>query len=260
MTRSPSETLILPYKARVLSGLIISNNLADATNDIDIAAGFACDDSGYVWPLAAGITRQLDVSFGTGNGGRLGGAIANGTYHVWMLRNTVTGALDIAFDTFADSTATNVPANWVKVCRIASILREAAAIVLFTQIGDTFIRKNSATDHNPISVGTSDVTLTVSVPDGLNIEALIRASTNVSATTSILCVWSPLQNSQTVTGTGADGFNVGGAAGGASSFYGGADLRLFTNTTRNLYAKSSTASRNLYISTLGWVDRRGWGA
>src|SRR3990167_5278425 len=116
--------------------------------------GILYADTGSAWtqialgPLAAdlaetlttAITKQLDAAWavGTNQGGRMSAAaIANTTYHVPLIKRVDTGVVDVGLDVSA--TAPTLPTNYTKFRRIGSILREAGAIVAFSQIGDEFL-------------------------------------------------------------------------------------------------------------------------
>lgn len=86
--------------AGMLSGFRLSNNLSDATNDIDISAGACASEpamNGNIQELdfidlipGEELTKRLDAAWasGTGNGGLDQGSIANATYHVFMISGT----------------------------------------------------------------------------------------------------------------------------------------------------------------------------
>jgi hypothetical protein len=68
------DITIPPLRSSLVDGLILSNNVTDATNDIDIAAGVATAYDGTYWrpfELTSAITKRLDAAWavGTGNGG-----------------------------------------------------------------------------------------------------------------------------------------------------------------------------------------------
>ncbi len=92
-----------------LYGLTLSNNVSDATNDIDIAPGKARDstDTENIY-LAAGITKRLDAAWavGSGNGGLDQGSIANATYHKHLIKRVDTGVVDAIFSLSHDKPAT----------------------------------------------------------------------------------------------------------------------------------------------------------
>ncbi|XAI95125.1 hypothetical protein [Microcystis phage Mwe-JY13] len=121
-------------------GLTLSNNVADPTNDIDVAVGEAASDGAipYLMALAAPITKRLDAAWavGSGNGGRDTGSIANTTYHVWLIQRSDTGVVDALFSTSA--TSPTMPTNYDRKRRIGAIIRTSGSIAGFFQVGDRF--------------------------------------------------------------------------------------------------------------------------
>ena len=119
LTASSSSGLPQNY----ITGLTLSNNATDATNDIDIAIGSARDSTNAAdIVLASALVKRLDAAWavGTNQGGLDTGSIANGTYHVWLIQRSDTGVEDVLFSTSA--TAPTMPANYDYKRRIGSIL------------------------------------------------------------------------------------------------------------------------------------------
>lgn len=245
-----------------ISGLTLSNNGSDATNDIDIAVGSAAADA-TPWGLMAltgALTKQLDASWAVGTNAGMratGAAIANGTYHIFLIRRPDTGVVDIAADTSA--TGANITANtasaYTQFRRIGSILRESAAIVAFVQSGDLFLRKSPLLDITAATPGSSAVTRTLLVPTGIVVEALLNVS--LSATTNDFVYLSALSQTDLAASNTAAPLAQGGIAGaGVTSLHGG--LRVLTNTSAQIRSRMiSGAGGTLYISSQGWIDRRG---
>jgi hypothetical protein len=91
-----------------LYGLSLSNNVADATNDIDIAGGVAVNRANtHLMTLATSLTKQLDATWavGTAAGGRDTGSIANGTWHVHAIQRSDTGVVDAILSLSPDTSA-----------------------------------------------------------------------------------------------------------------------------------------------------------
>jgi hypothetical protein len=104
-------------------GLTMSNG-TDATNDIDITAGFATDSgNNQTIKLASTITKQLDATWtvGTNAGGLDTGSVANDTYHVFLIMRLDTGVVDALFS--VSPTAPTMPANYTLKRRIGSFYR-----------------------------------------------------------------------------------------------------------------------------------------
>ncbi len=89
-----------------IAGLEITSNGAAPTTDIDIAAGDCADSTNAnVFKIVA-VTREMDVAYGTGNGGLSSSLTvsANTTYYIHAIRAGTTE--DVGFDTSA--TAANL--------------------------------------------------------------------------------------------------------------------------------------------------------
>ncbi len=231
-----------------LTGLTLSNNSGDATNDIDIAAGAAVSDDTTikgrrVMILASALTKQLDVAWAAGSaaGGLFTGAIANTTYHVFLISNG--SVVDAGFDTSA--TGANAPAGYTWKRRIGSIIRAGATILAFTQYGDEFVLTTPVLDYDNATPGTSQVTATLTVPVGLNVLAHVNVFYGVAAG---LVLRSPGVTGAAVSSSASPLATVGGSSG---NHY-GVD-RLVTNTSAqiNFRAEADNAVR---IATRGWND------
>lgn len=173
-------TLIRPK----ISGLTLSNNAIDPTNDIDIAAGVALADnfSGYL-SLATGLTKRLDANWvlGSNQGGLDTGSVANVTYHVFIIGRSDTGATDILFSTNpTNPTMPNVA--WDQKFLIHSILRVAGVNRSITQSGD-FIKFNEGYYDfaSTTPVADSLVTFTDALPLGVRVMPVFMAQLQMNA-------------------------------------------------------------------------------
>lgn len=98
----------VPLPRNYLTGFTLSNNVADATNDIDIAPG-ACRGSADAvnLVLSAATTKQLDAAWTAGSaaGGLDQGSIANAIYHLHAIRDLVNNLTDVIFSLSHDESA-----------------------------------------------------------------------------------------------------------------------------------------------------------
>ncbi|PDT15908.1 hypothetical protein CO670_15555 [Rhizobium sp. J15] len=238
-------------------GLTLSNNVADATNDIDIAAGSAASDGAtpYLMTLGSALTKRLDAgwSVGTNQGGLDTGSVANGTYNVFEIQRSDTGVVDALFSLSA--TAPTMPANYDRKRILGSILRESGAIVAFTQVGDIFKRKLPVRDVNATSAGISAVTRTLSIPTGRVLEALLSVQVATSGASGESAYISELTSPDQAVSSPY--ITVGLGAGGAGQEW--VSGRWFTNASAQIRSRQSVggATETLNIFTLGWVDTRG---
>lgn len=239
-----------------LHGLTLSNNGADAINDIDFAAG-KCRDSTDVTNLSGtAMTKQLDAAWaaGSGAGGRMSAAaIANTTYHCFAIYKHSDGSVDYGFDVSA--TAPTMPAGYTYFRRIGSILREAGAIVAFTQFGDVF-KRAAATDRSSTAAAASAL-LALSVPTGIVVAPILNFV--LAGTVSVTC---------TVTiGSAVDGSaNIGvikmqtGVGDSVDNTTVVVPSVFYTNTSAQIYFAQTNTAGTPSVSillTIGWIDTRG---
>lgn len=244
-----------------IAGAKLSNNVADATNDIDIAAGVgvASDQSAFI-VLPAALTKQLDAvwAVGTNAGMRASGAaIADTTYHIFLIRRPDTGVVDIAADTSA--TGANIAANtnvaYTQKRRIGSIIRASAAIVTFRQFGDTF-KRTAALDRNDTAAVASAL-LTVSVPLGIVVQPIFRFTmAGLAGVTCSAAMGDGAESSATIVVNQI----FCSAADGSETNEEILPPVFYTNTSAQIYfSQTNTAGTpaTSQLRTIGWVDRRG---
>lgn len=182
-----TRTYDLPYYSGTLSivsdirgqiyGLVLSNNVADATNDIDISAGATVDSTGAVsMLLASSLTKRLDAAWavGTNQGGLDTGAVANGTYHVYIIRRPDTGVVDAIFS--ISPAGPTLPANYTQFRRVGSIVRLAGTISAFRQVGDQFKLVTGVTVRSDTAAFATAALSLNTVPTGINVQPILRNS------------------------------------------------------------------------------------
>mgnify|MGYP001608542833 CR=1 FL=1 len=253
-----SGTIDVPL-AGYLFGLTLSNNGVDAINDIDIAVGETTSNDTNavdrrVMGLRTAITKRLDAAWtvGTNQGGLDTGAIANTTYHMWLIMRPDTEVVDVLFSTSA--TAPTMPTNYTLRRRIGSIVRAAGTIRAFIQDGDWFTYSVPIGDRDSALGGTTAVTLTLSVPTGINVRALFAVKSSYNASYPVYMWFSDL--AQTDTAPSASVFNHAVGGSGATNAQSGSLLMIRTNTSAQIRARTDTDIA-VTISMQGWIDTRG---
>lgn len=239
----------------LLYGLTLSNNVSDATNDIDIAPGVAIDATNAKFiKLAAGLTKRLDAAWavGTNQGGLDTGSIANTSYHMWLIMRSDTGVVDVLFS--ASATSPTMPASYDYKRRIGSIIRTGGAIKAFVQTGDDFAWGVPVSDISAFNPGTSAVTATLTVPTGLVLQANIMAAMDTSSTGGFGLV-TALSAANTVPSEPLNNIRADSTVGEGypNSF------SVMTNTSAQVRYRlgTSTPSTIIYLTTFGWNDTRG---
>lgn len=157
-------------------GMLIQNDLTDATNDIRITAGeCASDDANaedrVLLKTTAMHIKQLDVAWATGSGpagGRIDGSIADGTWHVYAFRDGTDGSTQIGF---SQSLTPTLPNSGTHKRRIGSFIRASAAIVAFVQNAHNphKFTRGPVRDMESTNPGTSAILQTMSVPTGIKV-------------------------------------------------------------------------------------------
>ncbi|TBY60138.1 hypothetical protein E0H46_31700 [Rhizobium leguminosarum bv. viciae] len=238
-----------------LYGLTLSNNVSDATNDIDIAIGSAASDatSPAMMTLASALTKRLDAGWavGTNQGGLDTGSIANTTYHIWLIARSDTGVVDALFSTSA--TSPTMPTNYDRKRRIGAIKRESAAIVAFIQDGDFFQWMVPTADVTTIS--TTPTLRNLRLPAGLQLVARCGISITHSNAMATVNHWDPAIGS-TLPINQLGGFQV--FVNTVTNQGGTTVQEVRTNSSGQVYASSSSSALTTYtLATLGYFDRRG---
>lgn len=236
-------------------GLTLSNNVSDATNDIDISAGQATDTTGaFTLTLASTMTKRLDAAWtaGTGNGGLDAGSIANAEYNVWEIRKDSDGSIDVLFS--ISPTAPTMPAGYTAKRRIGSFFRASGVIRPFIQKGDRFYYKTLPLDVDA-TLGTAATSYTISVPGGA--VAILNVFAQRSNPDSSVYVYSPEITDQAISTTVSPLSNLIVGAAGVVVTYMGTQIEVLTNATSQIRAVSGAASTTFKAATVGYIDRRG---
>lgn len=251
-----------------LYGLTLANNGADATNDIDVAAGSCIDSANATLMAVSALTKRLDAGWaaGTNQGMRNSAiAIADTTYHIYAVSKAGGADPDVYAHTSAtvSTVITALQAEtggslYTLARRIGSIIRESAAIVAFVQAGDIFYRSIPAAESSVNNPGTSAVLSTLKVPSGIAVEAMLALTiydATPAAGTNIL-VTSPSQADTAATSIWNAFVPPATAVIPASDTFRG---RILTNTSAQVRYRLSASNTDItvYPMTHGWVDPRG---
>lgn len=240
-----------------LTGLGLSNNATDATNDIDITAGSASHDGSPsgVMNLASGITKRIDSAWavGTNQGGLDTGTVADGTYFMWLIKRSDTGVVDALFSLSASSPT--MPTNYDQKRRIGAILRESGAIVGFSQTGDVFIRNEfkpaqiSGADVAGTNIATAQLA-TFAVPVGIKLEAMISVTHGSPGGGSFARYTDPDVTDVAVSTTNYMALSIG-------TQYTTWSGRVVVDTSARIRLAATQGGTLMYATAQGWVDRRG---
>jgi len=255
--RARTATLVTPRG--FWSGGDLSNNVSDATNDIDFAPGAMVDSTGaYLMENLATMTKRLDATFaaGTNQGGRASAvSLSTSTwYHCYMIRNDTTGAVDYYFDTSAS--AANKPAGYTHFRRRGSIYRDSGGVIkAFTNLGNKFWWNVPSLDLNAApgvsATWTAWTLLTpvgfVTIPFGL-----FQNGSGSSGQNGLMNFRTPSAGDQ-LPNSGPSTRLSGPSTGSGDTMYGQwSGIR--TNTSSQLEYWSSATTPHLSSMTRGWED------
>lgn len=108
-----------------MSGLKLTNDAGDVSNDIATAAGSAASDGAtpVLMTLASSMIKRIDANWaaGTNQGGLDTGAVTNATYYEWLIQRSDTGVEDILISLSA--TSPTMPANYDRKALIGKFAR-----------------------------------------------------------------------------------------------------------------------------------------
>jgi hypothetical protein len=243
-----------------LAGLTLST--AGASSTFSVAAGQAANSTNadYI-TLAAAMSKTTGAwAVGSGNGALDTGAIAASTwYKVFAIKRPDTGISDIAITTNAlatgPTTGGNIPAAYTEVRYIGSMKTDASSHwIAFIQVGDEFLWVTPINDVNIVTLSTTAVLYALSVPIGVQVNALFRGAMANSTAGQLILINSPDENAAVVyvpTGNLTSSNPVGTVAGTFT-------LNLRTNTSGQIrFVAQSGSSTTLTVATYGWIDHRG---
>lgn len=243
--------------ANYLSGLTLST--AGGSGTMTIAAGVANNSTNStIMRLASSISKTTaSWAVGSGNGGLDTGAIAANTwYHFFEIERLDTGVVDVLFSLSPSSPT--MPTNYTLFRRIGSGRTDGSSHwTAFTQIGDQFIWANTVTDANAVGCNNDSARtlFTLTVPTGVNVTALFRATLIAISSSVTVTFYSPQETDQSVLTSQALldlTTNYTGITEGSA----GAFERL-TNTSAQLAWRTRSSGGTFTVGTYGWIDTRG---
>lgn len=244
---------VAPFSGHI-TGLTYANNVSDATNDIDIAAGGCMDATNAYWIALSAITKRLDASWavGTNQGGLDTGSIADTDYFIWAIARSDTGVTDALFS--ASATSPTMPANYDYKRLIGWFRRASSAILAFkvyeTAGGGIDFLWAAPTLEIDDTLSTSRRTDAVKVPAAFPVMAQIRvhladASNNVTAR-----ICNPDEADIAVSGSAVSLGNALSQPGATATDF--VELRVRTSATGTIAARAAASLSTYKVSTIGF--------
>lgn len=232
------------------TGLTLSNDATTPATFISIAPGSAtASPVTATMALYSPLRKSVATAWSAGSGGGAldAGSLAASTwYHVFLINNPATTAVDVIVSLSA--TVPTLPAGFTQYKRIGAIRTDASSNVLaFKQVGSKFLWASPTTDLNG-SATTSTSTVSLTVPPGLQVEALFRGTMS-GANAAALRFASPDETDVAMT---FPDWSLAIPANGQAA----AEFRVRTDTARRINMRSQGATVNAGVRTIGWVDPR----
>jgi len=254
------------FPRNYIDGLTMAN-ASDADHDIQISPGQCSDSTNTtVENLSSYLTKQIDASWTEGN--NLGGfpsgltLAANTTYHVFIISKT-DGTIDAGFDTSLTASNLLISASaYTYYRRIGSVITDASKNILaFKQYGDDFYLSTSLQTLSTSSEALTATDLTLTVPNGIVVKAIIFAelftSASLTASNTFLKINSKnLPNNTFILNANPRAGSSADDVGNNNSSY----FELYTDTSKKIqytYDRGTNAGGSIAVYTHGWTDSRG---
>lgn len=251
---------VIPFFGDGISGLTLSVNALDSLHDVDFAPGLCLSSSRTaMMQLTGTLTKQLDAPWSAGHnvGGRFSASLgASTSYHAFIIRKDADGSLDAGFDD--NITAANIPTGYSAYRRIGSFYTDGSGnIVTFFQNGNRFILDVAVRDISASNPGTAAVTRTLSVPAGIEVDAILTLGISLGTSNNVNILATALKQTDTAPSglifsyrffrVGADNIAI------YSSHH-----EVETNSYGQIRTRqdASGVSDSFLAMTHGWVDRR----
>jgi hypothetical protein len=184
-----------------------------------------------------------------------GSAPVAGTLHVYAISQD-NGNVDYLCSNPAITAPGSpvMPSGWTHRRYIGSLLVRSSAIVNFKQRGDDFDLVTPIQDYIAGSFNFQ-MTLVTSVPIGLSVKGRYVIGHCGNATVAEYVYLYPPDTNALSSVTSLGGQAGSGASNGAN--HGGGSAEVWTDSTAQIKVEEiGTGTIVLYISTLGWIDRR----
>lgn len=225
-------------------------------NVITIGPGVCIDSTNtHFIKITTTFTKSLaSFAAGTGNGGLDTGTTLgaiNTPYFILAILNPTTGATDYILSLSA--TAPTLPTGFT-IFRVVGWDKTDGSknLLQIQQRGDKFIYGATVIDANAITVGTTAVLTTLTVPAGFQVDALIRVQFANAAAGAALLINSP-DEANVVASTAGNRSLITNS--GTNAIAGHFEVR--TDITGEIRTRSDTATCTVSIGTYGFLWSRG---
>jgi hypothetical protein len=243
----------LPLPRSYLGGCQLSNDGSSPTTVLDFAGGVCRDTANATNIVISPMTKSIAGTWAAGSGSHGMGsgltATANAWYHVFAIIKS--GSADIYFDT--SISAANAPSGTTATRRIGSILLDGSAnIVAFSQNGDEFLLVTPIVNENAATPPSSATLVAISVPPNVKVNALLSSTLTFATAGNAIAFYSPDQTGFSLGLAGSESLRVENSG---EQMAGQFNVR--TNTSQEINVKALDGNGTYYLTTQGYIDRRG---
>lgn len=235
------------------TGLILST--AGASSSFGITAGSAADTTNaYLMSLGSAINKTTGSwAVGNNQGCLDTGAIAATTwYYVYAIERVDTNVTDILCSLSA--TSPTMPTNYTVKRRIGAMLTDGSShwTKFFERPGLLFYWDVMTSNTSGTFMSTASILATLSVPPGLNVNALFNMQIDAASNNDACVVTDPNQIDTAPSGS-AETTQAGiGTAGAAIRIVN--QLAMTVNTSNQVRLKCANGSASYHFYTVGWYD------
>lgn len=252
-------TIILP--GLLLGGRVVSN-VSTPNTKVDFSPCIALDSTGtYIMQSIGTITKDFGSTWvvGSSNGGMDTGVLpTSGTIHFYEIERLDTGVVDFIGSTSA--TAPTLPANYTIFRRIGSWRTDASVhLIPMVQYGDRFeYITPPALDVSVSNQGTTAVTRTLSVPIGIQVEAIMNVVFANGSAGQVALYMRNMDLTDLAPSISATPLaTLVTENNSATADYAAGVVKVMTNTSGQITTRATSTGLQLSIATIGWSDQRG---
>ncbi len=245
----------VPYMYK--RGLTLSRS---ANTTLAVSAGAARDQANaYSMTLSSQWTKTFaSWVANTGNGGLDTGAIASSTWYYPYLIYDASGSLTDVLISASSGGPTTLPSGYGYYRRIGAIKTDSGPHILdFSQYGNLTLWKDppaSWTQSSNGYIGTTQQAITLDVPTGFPVEALITATAGTNNAASAIYFRTPEVNNEAPTSNTTPPFSMINVRAADGTRFSGGIMRVRTNASGQIYVRAEYANCAVDICTLGWYD------
>jgi hypothetical protein len=236
-----------------LAGLGMSTPGASA--NFTVQSGMAMDSTNAVMmTMLLSITKNMGA-WVVGAGGALDtGTIVAGYYDVYLIRRPDTGVVDVLLTIMGN--APTLPANYTHYRRIGSLNNglNVNQWNKFTQTGDEFLWDAPIQEFSGAAVGTSGLVGVAIAPS--NCEAILQAGMQSNTAATLALIHSLVANAAAIVNNPIGNTQFICAVANSPAY---ATVRVRLNASRQyrIVSNATAATCQFYVTTLGYIDRRG---